>query len=353
MFSSSEWYKEDIEYTAGFNIGWDKLENTSILITGATGLIGTVLIDTLMHKNKTDSLNVKVYALARDKEKILSHFKDYPSDELFEAVQGDITEKIIINETIDYIINLAGNTHPALYASEPIKTIDSIVTGTKNILELASTQKTKRVVNASSVEVYGENRGDTEMFTEDYSGYINCNTLRAGYSEGKRLSEALCQAYIAEKNLDVISARLGRVYGASLAASDSKSTTQFIRSAVNGDDIVLKSEGKQEYSYVYVADAVTAFLMLLTQGVNGEAYNVASDEVKTFRETAELLAAINSKNVTVESPSEAELKGFSVIQKSLMDSSKIKGLGWRAEYDLKSGLERTVHTLREMNDAKT
>jgi nucleoside-diphosphate-sugar epimerase len=349
MFSDSSWYREDIENIATFDIDWQKLKDSSILITGATGLIGTVLIDALMYKNKKNKLDIRVYAFSRSEEKLRSRFSSYIDSDKFTIIQGDITDAISIDDKIDFIINLASNTHPGLYSSEPIATIDTIILGTKNILEFAARRDVKRIINTSSVEVYGENRGDVERFTEDYCGYIDCNTLRAGYSEGKRLSEALCQAYVSEKGLDVVSVRLGRVYGASLLKSDTKSTTQFIRNAVNGADIVLKSEGKQEYSYLYVADAITAFLLLLSEGDSGAAYNVAGDEVKSLRETAEFLADINGKSVSFELPDTTESKGYSVVSRALMDSSKIKSLGWRAQYSLDDGLNRTVSILRHGN----
>lgn len=196
MFSSALWYCEDIEYIAGFNIDWNRLSGRSILITGATGLIGTVLVDAIMYKNSKEQLGIKVLALARDKERVNRRFASYQSNTLFKVIQGDVSKPLNIDKSVDFIINLASNTHPVLYATEPINTIDSIVGGVKNILEFSSRNNVERVINISSVEVYGENRGDVERFTEDYCGYINCNTLRAGYSEGKRLAEALCQAYI-------------------------------------------------------------------------------------------------------------------------------------------------------------
>ncbi len=352
MFSNTKWYREDIEYIASFNIDWEKLQGTSVLVTGATGLIGTVVVDALMYKNSVDKLDLKVFALARDKEKIEKNFGSYRKARFFKAIRGDVAKKLIVKEKVDFIINLASNTHPALYATKPIETINSIVTGTKNVLEFAASNKVKRVINASSVEVYGENRGDTERFKEDYSGYINSNTLRAGYPESKRLAEALCQAYIAEKNLDIVSVRLGRVYGSTTQKSDSKSTSQFIRSAVNKQDIVLKSEGRQEYSYVYVADVVVALLLLLTRGESSESYNIASDEAKDLRGVAEAIANINNSKVVFDIPNETERKGSSVVQRALMDSSKIKALGWRSGYDLVNGLERTVRILEGMNDAK-
>lgn len=350
MFSNSEFYIQDINYITNFNINWDNLKNSSILITGATGLIGTVLIDSLMSKNENGNLGVKIFALSRNLKNITNRFHNYLNNPLFSLVQGDITKKIEINEDVDYVINLASNTHPLLYATEPIETISTIIKGTDNILNFAVEHNSKRVLNVSSVEIYGENRGDVDLFKEDYCGYINCNTLRAGYTEGKRLSESLCQAYIKKHNLNVISMRLGRVYGATLADSDSKSTSQFIRSAVEEKDIILKSKGEQRYSYLYVADAITAFLVLLLKGVNGEAYNISNDENVTFCNFTKILADMSGVSVVFDLPNNIEKSGFSPVQRALMDNEKIKTLGWFAGYNLNNGLERTVRILRDIKN---
>lgn len=346
--SNIQEYINDLQFISRSVVDWDLLKDASILVTGATGLIGTVLIDALMYRNKHHDLNVKIYALSRSIKRLQDKFPEFTESPLFVPIEGDVISGISLNVEIDYIVNLASNTHPALYASRPIETIESIVIGARNVFNLANNLSVKRIVNASSVEVYGENRGDVDRFTEDYCGYINPNTLRAGYPEGKRLSEAYGQAYMSEKGLDVISARLGRVYGPLTLESDTKSTTQFIRSAVKGEDIILKSSGAQEYSYVYVADAVVAFLLLLTRGVAGEAYNVASDELKTFSQVADMLAEVSGSRVRYELPNSTEKQGFSVVTRALMDSSKIKDLGWSAEYNLDNGLENTVNILRSL-----
>ena len=116
------------------------------------------------------------------------------------------------------------------------------------------------------------------------------------------MEESMCQAYINEKGIDVVSVRLGRIYGAPVRKTDTKSTTQFINNAVDNEDIILKSKGLQKFSYAYVADTVTAYLQLLANGQNGEAYNVAHDEIKTFVEVANILANINGKQVKFEHP---------------------------------------------------
>ena len=102
------------------------------------------------------------------------------------------------------------------------------------MLDFAATHNTKRFLLASSNEIYGENRGDVEFFDETYCGFIDCNTLRAGYPESKRCSEAMCQAYAQQKGIDVVIARLTRCYGATLLKSDSKALSQFIGKAISG-----------------------------------------------------------------------------------------------------------------------
>lgn len=352
MFSKSKLYIEDLAHISETNIEWEKLQNKTVLVIGATGLIGTVLVDALMYRNNKHKSNIKVLVMGRNETKIIQRFPNYENNKLFEVITHSLLEPININQKVDYIINLASNTHPTLYATQPINTIELIIKGTRNVLDFAAQNNVKRVINLSSVEVYGENRGDVDKFKEDYCGYINCNTLRANYPEGKRLAETMCQAYIKEKGIDVVTARLARVYGPTFLGGDSKAITQFINNAVNGEDIVLKSEGKQEYSYIYVADVVAALLILLIKGEKGEAYNIANDEIITLAEIAGVLAKINNKEVKFELPNEIEKAGFSVVLKALMDSSKFKALGWSAHYSLENGLNKTVEILRNYNNKK-
>ena len=175
-------YQQDIEYVARLPLPWDKLKNASFLISGASGLIGKFFIDVLMYKNKTEALNCRIIAIGRNMEKAKARFAQYWDDFCFKFIAADINSDRILNlSQADYLFHAASNTHPIAYATDPIGTITTNLLGTYNLLNLAVKAHTKRVLFASSVEVYGENRGDTDLFTEDYCGYINCNTLRAGY----------------------------------------------------------------------------------------------------------------------------------------------------------------------------
>ena len=140
-------------------------------------------------------------------------------------------------------------------------------------------QSHQRRKRNNEVYIYGENKGDTDKFDESYLGYINCNTSRAGYPESKRLCEALCQSYISQYDMDIVIGRLSRVYGPTMADDDSKALAQFMRNALNNEDIVLKSEGNQLYSYLYVSDVVSAMLFLINYGKSGEAYNISDKKL--------------------------------------------------------------------------
>ena len=344
-------YINEIEKTSKISISWESFRNSKILITGATGMIGKYLVDVLMYKNKHEFLNCKIIALGRNKSKFKERFNDYLNDSLFSYYEGDINEKIVIDENnVDYVIHLASSTHPVQYSKYPISTITTNVIGTSNILQLADAKKAKRVFFASSVEIYGENRGDVEEFEEDYCGYINCNILRSGYPEGKRAGEALCQAYISEKNMDIVIGRIARAFGPTLLRDDSKAMSQFIFNAVNNQDIVLKSEGKQYFSYIYVGDVVSAILFCLTKGKNGEAYNIADNKYNiTLKKLASIIASSINKNVIYELPNDIEKAGFSKVSKAIMNNRKILELGWRVKDDISEKLKDTIDIIRQIN----
>ena len=251
-----------------------------------------------------------------------------------------------VDGVIDYVLHLASNTHPVAYATDPIGTITTNVIALNNLLALAAEKKSSRFLFASSNEIYGENRGDVELFDEKYCGYIDCNTLRAGYPESKRCGEALCQAYIKQKGLDCVIARLTRTYGPTILPTDTKAISQFFNNALRGEDIVLKSEGKQYYSYQYVADSVSGLLTILLKGEVGEAYNIADESGDiTLCELATLIAMQVGRKVIFDLPNAVESIGFSKAMKARLDGSKIMALGWRPLFRIVDGVARTFDTL--------
>lgn len=345
----NELYLEDIKEVAEYQFDWNKLNNKTIMISGSTGLIGKFLIDVIMYKNKVDNLNCKVIALGRNIEKAKGRL-DYFENDLFEFVEGDINERINIDEPTHFIIHAASSTHPLQYSKEPISTVMANVMGTYNLLNYAKDHDNERFIFISSVEIYGENKGDVEKFSEDYLGYINCNTLRAGYPESKRTGETLCQAFIKEYNMDVVIPRLSRCFGPTLLNSDTKALSQFIKNGINKEDIVLKSAGDQYYSYLYGADAVKGILLCLFKGENGKAYNISDEGFDiTLKDLATIIADYAGTKVIFDLPSEDERKGFSTATKAILDNTELKKLGFEVSKDIKSRLGETIDILGEIN----
>lgn len=344
-----ELYKDDLCYIVSQDLPWEKLDGAAVFITGATGLIGTELVDALMLRNEKYGSSISIVAAGRSEEKAKERFGKYYGKNGFTFFPCDVNKGIDkIPGKADYVIHAASNTHPMQYSTDPIGTIMTNIEGTKNVLEFARQAGAKRTVFTSSVEVYGENRGDTEYFDEKYFGYIDCNTLRAGYPEGKRAGEALCQAYRKQYGMDVVIPRLSRTYGPTMSKGDSKAVAQFINKGAAGEDIILKSEGSQLYSYSYAADAVTGILYVMLKGEDGEAYNIADEKSDiTLKDLSSLIADAVGRKVIFDLPSETERAGYSTATKALLSNEKIKTLGWKAGYDIKNGMERTIRILRE------
>lgn len=348
----SEQYMQDVQSVAALP-QFRKFSDTSVLISGGTGMIGSFLIDVLMWKNHKEHAGIDVYVLGRNEGKAKERFSPYVDMEQFHFIKHDInmpiTKESELPDMVEYVIHAASNTHPVAYASDPIGTISANVFGTDYLLSYAKQANCKRFVFLSSVEIYGENRGDTDTFAEDYLGYIDCNTMRAGYPESKRTGEALCQAYRVQKQMDIVIPRLSRVYGPTMLLSDTKALSQFILKSVKYEDIVLKSEGTQEFSYCYVADCVAGIQKIMMDGKDGEAYNVCSkDSDVKLRDIAKLLAGYAGKQVIFDLPDAVEQAGYSKATKATLSMEKIKMLGYESQFDIKTGLEHTVHILRDL-----
>lgn len=341
-------YQADLNHVAALLIDWKRLAGKKFLITGATGMIASTLIDILMCWNKKhqNAPGIHMIAVSRNEKRARERFGKYWGSEYFSYLSHDITTPLPELGNVDYILHAASNTHPRAYASDPIGTITANVEGTHQLLEYASSHNCQRFFFFSSVEIYGENRKDTESFDEHYLGYIDCNTLRAGYPESKRLGEALCNAYAVQKGQDFVIGRFSRVYGPTMLESDSKAIAQFIKKAVAGEDIVLKSAGTQVYSYTYVVDAAVAALYLLLYAKSGDAINIADRNSDiSLKDLAGILAEIAHTKVMFEQPDELERAGYTTATRATLNPTRIEKLGWRAQTNIRQGMQKTVACL--------
>lgn len=323
-----------------------RFDGRSFLVSGAAGLIGSYLIDLLIQAHRELGIGVRVLACDRDGNLLEERFPDAFADVVKRCVL-DICTGDLPEEPADYVIHAASNTSPTDYATKPIDTILTNMLGMNRLCEFAVRHGSKRFLQCSSVEAYGRNNGDTDAFTEGYSGFVDSNTLRAGYPSAKRCAEALCNAYAVEHSgFDFVIARIARIYGPAVLLTDTKAATQFILNAVRGEDIVLKSDGAQLYSWGYSGDCAMAMLLLLLDGVNGQAYNIADPEPCRLRDFADMAAAAGGKKVVFQLPNETEKAGYSKITKATMDVAKLSALGWTVRIPLRDGIRRTVEYLK-------
>lgn len=320
------------------------IKGESFLITGATGLIGTCLIDALMFYN-SQGADIQIYAVGRNWGKAKLRLGEYEFDDHFHFIEQDVRQSLPEDLKVDVIIPLASNTHPLAYSKYPVETIEINVKGAEHALNKAVTSGAT-VLYPSSVEVYGNARGE-DIFTEDYTGKLNLLNARSCYPESKRLSEALCFSYIAERGAKVKIVRLSRVFGPTMLLSDTKASSQFILKALSGEDIVLKSKGEQFFSYTYVADVVKAMLHVLLHGEIGVPYNISNSDCNVkLNDFAGSCARWAGKDVVFDLPSDVEQKGYSVAMHAILDNSRLLSIGFSPIYSFDNAVRRTLNILR-------
>lgn len=321
----------------------EALRDSTVLITGGTGLVGFNLIQELAKVR--ESLNLKILALVRNEEKARSVFAPFLDD--VELVCGDVTDELTIVQPIHYIIHGASITSSRSFVEKPVETIMTSVLGTRNMLELSRRKGTRSMVYLSSMEVYGTQNGNS-CLTEADVGYLNPLSVRSSYPESKRMCESLCAAYAEEYGVPVKIARLVQTFGPGMQLGDKRAIVQFLHSALARQDIEIKASGESARMYLYTFDAVTALITLLLQGENGTAYNVANkDTYCSIRVLAETIVKVvgGSSRVLVNTGTEEERRIYPPDSFLRLDTMKIEALGWKAQYDLNESIRNLMKWL--------
>ncbi|MBQ6654682.1 MAG: NAD(P)-dependent oxidoreductase [Erysipelotrichaceae bacterium] len=325
------------------DIDWDYFRNSSFLITGATGLIGSLLARLLIEFSERKEGNVSVTVLVRDRKKAEELFSGYPQVRyLIGSVEEGISE-----DNFDFVVHCASPTRSKLFVEKPVETIDTIVMGTGRILNsLKDSKRLKKFMYLSSMESYGV-LDDGEV-TEEKQGYIDPLNVRSSYSLGKRMAELYTHSYGEEYGINTAIARLAMTFGAGIPASDNRVVKYFCDCAVKGEDIVIRSTGRTVVNMVYTADALAGILVLLQKGENGQAYNIVCDNSGvTIADMANEVAAISDKKISVRYEQASSANGFAPDNTMVLNGKKIRELGWKAEHGFHDALERTYQYERE------
>lgn len=332
---------EDINaFAESFELS-ESLRGKTFLITGATGLIGSVMTKCLVALNWRYDLGIRIIAIVRDLEKAKRIFDDeFKEIEIKQLSLNSITIDNL-GRGIDYIVHLAGPTASKFFVEHPVETLRTAIEGTISVLEYAKNAGVKGMVYASSLEVYGSN--DTDVWLdEDFQGYLNPLETRSSYNMGKRAAECLSHAYVEEYNVPVMMARFTQVFGAGISESENRVFAQFARNIISGADIEIHTQGLSAKPYCYTTDAVSAVLYMLLKGEKGDAYNIANkDSYISIRDMAYMLKDNFNPNISV-CICPKENQGYAPQTKLKLCTKKIEALGWKPYYNLHQMFERLL-----------
>gem|GEM_PF-197057 len=374
--------QEDLEYVAAAQLNYEAMRGASVLVTGATGLIGSLLVKSLACINRVHHLDMHIFGLARNEDKAKIVFGRLLEREDISLILADLTDDSFGNtglrgraseQRFDYIFHCVAVTTSRTMVERPVETIEAALTGTKRMLELARSSRAKGFVYISSMEVYGdmsvyapaasdtaakdragyseaaaEDRiGYSEAAAEDRIGYIDPLKVRSNYPESKRMCENMCVAYSSEYGVPVKIARLSQTFGAGILPWENRVFAQFARSAVLGSDIVLHTKGLSEGNYCYTADCMRGLMTILLKGEPGQAYNVVNEETHTtIRDMAQLVAkniAGGNIKVVFDIP-ESNLYGYAADTRLRLDGAKLRSLGWTPATSLEDAYRRMIES---------
>ena len=344
------------------------LQGSVILVTGGTGLVGSLLIRNLLYLNRVMELGIKILAPVRNPGKARDIYGDLAEREDFCVISAGITSADDMCglgakfPKIDYIFHAAAVTTSKTMVEQPVETIFTAIDGTRNLLELARNAGCRCFVYISSMEMYGNlavyedcaSGAASCRADEDKAGYIDPLKIRSNYPESKRMCENLCIAYQSEYGVPVRIARLAQTFGAGILKGENRVFAQFARSAMTGTDIVLHTKGLSEGNYCYTADAMRGLLTILLKGNDGEAYNVSNpDTHTTIAGMAQMVAdtiAEGKIQVVFDIP-ESNTFGYAADTRMLLPNDKLVGLGWKPEADLPEAYRRLIRFLKEQGEA--
>lgn len=323
------------------------LRNKSILITGASGYIGSWVVRFLLYWGQC-----KVIAVVRDPSKLCNIVEDNSN---LEIIIHDFLErkKFCYEKKVDYIIHTAAITASSEMVEKPVETIRMSIEGTLQLLDYAKVAKVEGFAYFSSMEAYGVvETSDEERNGEAELGKIDLSNIRSCYPESKRMAECLCNCYCEEYGVPIYNIRLAQTFGSGLLMSESRIFMQLVNCAIQGKNFEMKSSGLSYGNYVYITDAVAAVLAILASKKCGETFNVCNEQsTMTIMQMAEMVA------------NQEEGRKFRIVKlteknrmypedtKLRISSKKLRKLGWEPKVTLEETYKRMIEERKEIGHA--
>ena len=322
---------------------WRELDGKTVLVTGATGMLASYVTWLLLYLHEHAGINVSVVALCRNRQRAEQYFGSYVGKPYFHLLIQDVCEPIAYEGKVDYVFHLAGNASPYFINSDPVGIMRCNLLGTMNVLEYARDCQTKKVIFASTREVYGKNE-EAELLDEQAYGALDPLDDRSCYPESKRAAETLLKSYYLQYGVNFNAIRIAHSYGPTMKLeNDGRVMADLMGDVVADRDIVLKSSGEAVRAFLYVTDAVVGMFTVLFYGETAKAYNLANEtEPVSIKDLAHMLAVSRADKRIQVVVSEGGQKGYCAYRRTALDTSAIELLGWKSQVLLKEGISRVL-----------
>lgn len=340
--------EDDLKTIIAEDLSWEELKNKTVMITGASGMVGSYMLYVLLMLNDEKHYGIKVDAVMRNVNKLPEEIRNR---EDVNVVVADVTKDIPDVGDIDYIIHAASPASPLIMQNQPVETIAANTIGTFKTLELAKEKNAEGYLFISSREIYGQPDEGQEFFYENTYGFVDQLNPRSCYSEGKKAAETMCVCFHEEHGLNTKIARLAHTYGPGMSIYDGRVQADFLKNVYHNEDIVLKSEGTAVRTYTYIADAIAGMYRILLDSED-IVYNIGNEAGKvSIRDLAEILVSIYPERglkLVFDIP-EGGTKGTAPYTLGILSSEKLRKLGWNPKYSVKDGFKRTLEYLKLEN----
>ncbi|WP_343567425.1 NAD-dependent epimerase/dehydratase family protein [Sphingobacterium sp.] len=348
--------KEDLEEIYNSDIDWKKFYNTTVLITGASGVLPGYLVETLLYINQLVlNANIKIIALVRNRGNAENRFAAYLDDPHLSFIEQDVSSPLLVKEKVDYIIHAASQASPVYYGVDPVGTLKANVIGTVNLLELARKKNVKSFLYFSSAEVYGDCGDKSNSIEESSYGYLDPISLRSCYGESKRMGENICVSFYHQFGIPTKIVRPFHTYGPGMKLDDGRVYADFVSNILSNNNIILNSDGSSRRAFCYLSDATIAFFKVLLDGENGNSYNVGNPSQEfSVLELAELIVRIfPEKGLLVNSHSQDSKTEYlkNTISSYIPNIEKIKKLNWNPKISAMDGFKRTILSYNYNNES--
>lgn len=265
------------------------LKGANLLITGGTGFVGRWLVESFIELEKFYKSGCQLTLLSRDPGAFLNLLPHLKHEKRIDFIKGDVRNFRFPEKRYTHMIHGATTPDPSLIAGEPLTMYDTIVSGTKNLLDYARDRRDCRILNISTIKIYGCEQFNPlnvedglHLAPDPYDKY-------AAYLEGKRVAEFLCATYSDQYGIKIPVARLSHQLGAHIPLNTGNAAGDFISSVLQARPLVLKSDGSSFRSYMYTGDLVVWLYTLLLKG-ESEPYNVGSQAGYSLHEIAHMIA---------------------------------------------------------------